>query len=551
MKNFLPKIILILLIFIMTLAACLPSDPYTLRAAADTLIEGTHVAQTETAEAAVRANQEAVLQQMQTQQSSDNLSTATANVVFLDATSTALALDARATQQAATQIAEATQAAQIAEATRSAVELAQLQAGATATQAAESRIAEAETAKLAREKVITFLLWLAVFILSGVAIYLAFRLGEMFIATSARQRSWIPGAETFAWQTTQGLSLVQPRKMVSPALHLNQHTGQATMPQLTPPDAQLYTTLAALAVELQREVSKRAQWFTPQGGSFVPMPEQSPAAQLPAPPALEPLPMLEKYHILIAGSTGSGKTHTGRYLLQGRQNAIVLDPHDDGSTWPEHCQVVGGGRDFETIAMRVGQMVALMDERYHLRETGAHSFPPVTLAVDEIPAIVDHEPSIARQLMQIGMEGRKVGVFLVLLSQSVLVRSLRIEGQGDLRENFATVRLSPLPAGATENTPRTATVIIGNLNKPQSESQFLVPQLGPGQTHPQARFDLTSLPAPVPSTAEQAIAEAARIRTLHAQGLSLNEIQRQVFGYSGGNAYEITKTVIEGSTTTN
>lgn len=107
MKKFSPKITLPLLFFAVTLAACLPSDPYTLRAAADTLIEGTHIAQTETAEAVVRENQAAVLEQMQTQQSSDNGATATAHVVFLDATATALALDAAATQQAATQELEA------------------------------------------------------------------------------------------------------------------------------------------------------------------------------------------------------------------------------------------------------------------------------------------------------------------------------------------------------------------------------------------------------------------------------------------------------------
>ncbi len=49
------RIFIFPLLFLMMLASsCLPTDPYTLRAAADGLIEGTRAAQTETAEAVVR-----------------------------------------------------------------------------------------------------------------------------------------------------------------------------------------------------------------------------------------------------------------------------------------------------------------------------------------------------------------------------------------------------------------------------------------------------------------------------------------------------------------
>ena len=255
------------------------------------------------------------------------------------------------------------------------------------------------------------------------------------------------------------------------------------MPQLSPLNEQLYTTLAALAVELQREISKRAQWFTPlgkQGAAFVPMPMQdtnstfTPALPMPR---LRPLPMFSDRHVLIAGATGTGKTHTARYLLQARHTAYVLDPHDDGATWPGHCNVIGGGRDFEIIAQTIKRMIELMDNRYRQRELGTNHFDPVTLAVDEIPAIVANQPEVAKLLMQIGMEGRKAGLYLVLLSHSVFVRSLGIEGQGDLRENFATIKLTPLPEGTPEDTPRTATVIIGNLHKPEIETQYLVPTL--------------------------------------------------------------------------
>jgi hypothetical protein len=195
-------------------------------------------------------------------------------------------------------------------------------------------------------------------------------------------------------------------------------------------------------------------------------------------------------------------------------------------------------------------MVGLMDERYQQRGSGIGYFPPVTLAVDEIPALVAHQPNAAKMLMQLGMEGRKAGLYLVLLSQSVLVRSLHIEGQGDLRENFATVKLNTLPPGTSQDTPRQCTVIVGSLNKPESEDRYLVPALTPSRFPEQAaRFDLTSLPAPF-APVQSGPAESEKICVLHAEGYSLNEIQRQLFGYTGGKAYETVKSVLENNTTT-
>ena len=455
------------------LAGCVatPSDPYTLQAAGNQALDLAHAQMTSTAAAAIAREESAILQQAQTQASNDNSATATAQIIQAAATGTALHFQALATQEA-----------QTIQATQQALELFQLQQGATATQNAVIILAERERAQLNREKVVTVGGWLAVGVLFVLACVLGFQLAQWAMKTATGKRSWVEGANSFAYDTGQGLTVVSPGKMFQAALQLDGH-GRATMPLLTAPQEQLYTTLAALAVLLEREKSKKPQWFTPVGknghGESMHALETETPAQLPM-PQLQPLPMLSGRHLLIAGATGAGKTHAARYLLSGRENATVLDPHSDGATWPGHCTVIGAGRDFSAIAQSIEEARALLDNRYKMRGMGTGAnFDPVTLVVDEIPALIAHQPDIAKTLMQIGMEGRKVGLYLVLLSQSVLVRSLGIEGQGDLRENFATIRLDPLPAGVSEDTPRQCTVITGSLVRPESEEKFMVPSLVP------------------------------------------------------------------------
>ena len=161
--------------FGLLVVACVPttSDPYTLQAAGEHAVNTAYQQMTATAESAIRANEAAILVLAQTLASNDNAATATAQVLYSNATATALYYEAQVTQQAATAQAIATQEAHLATSTARAVNLAQMQMNATATQQAQVRLAEAEAAQLAREKVVTVLGWLAVFILAGVAIFLA------------------------------------------------------------------------------------------------------------------------------------------------------------------------------------------------------------------------------------------------------------------------------------------------------------------------------------------------------------------------------------------
>lgn len=485
-------LLLVLLALVVFLPSCMPapSDPYTLRAQGENALNVAYAQMTATAEAVIRAEEAAILQQAQTQAANDNQATATSQAMSGMQTATSQAVQSTQTAVALAELQSHATATQQALETRQVVE-------ATATQHAADLAALAlarEEARLQREKLMRWIMWgLLALILAGAGVLSAYG-ARKFIEAYERQKRWVPEAETFYMDTAKGPVLVTPRKMFGPAMPIEHKTQIVTMPMLAEPAHQLQTTLAALAVELQREASKQLQQMLYQTG-------QAPAnlREIPTPVSAspEPLPLIKDRHIMIVGPTGGGKTYTARYLLQGRPNAYVLDPHHKPGEWPEHCQVVGGGRNFPEIAHVIEDTARAMDTRYKDRARGQTTFDPITLVTDEVPALAANLKEMMRHLMQIAREGRKVNIFLVLLTQSVLVKELGIEGHGEIRHNFATIKLTALPPGTPENTPRTVHLMVGDLKHPEVDKLCLVPPVS--QAVPKLPASVPPGSHPVPS----------------------------------------------------
>ena len=151
------------------------------------------------------------------------------------------------------------------------------------------------------------------------------------------------------------------------------------------------------------------------------------------------LPNIPRGHMLIAGETGSGKSTAAHAVAVTRANVRVLDPHWNGTDWPG-LEVIGGGRDFEAIRASMDAMRELLRARYAERLDGRDDFEPFTVFVDEMPAIVSALGREVRDFWREWLrEGRKVGLYLVLLTQSTRVRTLGIEGERDVLENFGAV----------------------------------------------------------------------------------------------------------------
>ena len=292
------------------------------------------------------------------------------------------------------------------------------------------------------------------------------------------------------------------------------------------------------------------------------------AATTPTDSRPVPLPEFRHGHAIIIGETGSGKSTAMRRLLSSRHRVTVLDPHATGDDW-SGATIVGAGRDFDAIRETMNQMQAELHGRYAARaaQKGEITFEPWTVAVDEMPAVV---AAIGRDIEQVWREwlreGRKVGCYLVLATQSARVRTLGIEGERDLLENFtvavylgdiARSSFGPLVDGmdfpaVIQTRGKARPVIIdvspddtaaGNGHSPSGSSAASGPgtaPLGPGTaaTGPGHMEPLMTLQPPAyADPADLSEHDRARIIALYERRVSLAEIGRQVFGYEGGAGF--------------
>lgn len=262
-----------------------------------------------------------------------------------------------------------------------------------------------------------------------------------------------------------------------------------------------------------------------------------------------PLPPLAQGHVLIAGETGSGKSTAMLAVLKRRQQVIVLDPHDTPGSWGR-AQVIGGGRDFERIGHTMQQMRQLLSQRYSQRAQGVTRFEPLTVATDEMPAIV---AALGRQVDEVWREwlreGLKVGLFFVVSTQSTRVKTLGIRGEGDLLENFSYVLV--LGKLAANQYPD----LVQQLERPailrtiQGVRPVLIPYERPSSQHQDTVTPLFVAPMPEPDgyADPNNVTETTRtrIRQLAKELPSQAAIERAVFGYNGGAAYRAVKEVLD------
>lgn len=153
-------------------------------------------------------------------------------------------------------------------------------------------------------------------------------------------------------------------------------------------------------------------------------------------------------HVALVGATGGGKSNLMRLLLPQLQavgaRVLLADPHF-APVDPE------SGEDWRAIAARlytgpavkpgeIGELLAFLteelDRRIEMRRKGEKWGAPYFLAMDELPVIAETVPDAIEDLGRLLREGRKVGIYSVGASQSMLVKV--IGGDSSAREAYRT-----------------------------------------------------------------------------------------------------------------
>lgn len=294
----------------------------------------------------------------------------------------------------------------------------------------------------------------------------------------------------------------------------------------------------------------------------LPSPLDRPALPPPLPETAVQLPAIGEGHVMVIGPTRSGKSTAFRAMLKGRHNVTVLDPHFAPGDWPG-ARVIGGGGDFPAIEDFMRWMEQELQKRRQLRAQGQRQFPPTTVATDEMPVIAGELGgdvwAVWRRWLR---EGWKFGLFFMLSTQSDRVETLGIKGEKDVLDNCAAILY--LGAAAVKSFPdvaqpmRRPAVLVQRGGTPQPVVIPYVPEEDPDSPV----FDAPQLPAVTstrPDAAEVqhppevvglhteqgyiAPAQILQVRRMMQAGESGRAIEREVFGYEGGTAYYMRKTV--------
>lgn len=279
-------------------------------------------------------------------------------------------------------------------------------------------------------------------------------------------------------------------------------------------------------------------------------------------------------HLLVAGTSGAGKSMTilrpiaAQALAKGYTVVLVNDAGGDYAPLGNHPNLIRAGEGPAAAADVLTSVATEVDRRSEiLRTNGASTWSrlphdkrdgsPVMLIIDEMVALAwesagDTKQRIWRAVIHITSKGRKMGISLVAGTTDPTERTLGREGLV-MRDNCARIALRVLDASVSR------VLVLQDGAERLGDNQFISvmraqrtfgvafhPEDQQISAYIQSR-PIPNLPAPswLKNKPEVIIGEVIqnetkeqKIQRLHRQNKNLAEIQREVFGYTGGDAYE-------------
>lgn len=154
--------------------------------------------------------------------------------------------------------------------------------------------------------------------------------------------------------------------------------------------------------------------------------------------------LVQLLHLLVIGQTNGGKTVLIHALAtswakQGHM-VIVCDPDAAPGLYPG-CKVYGAGDNYAQIEQALGAVQTGIKQRREQRAKGKRTFKRVYVIIDEAHDVVKYVTIMEDVIQDMARRGRKINMILVLGVQDKQVKTLRLEGQSQLRRNFTTVQM--------------------------------------------------------------------------------------------------------------
>ncbi len=283
-------------------------------------------------------------------------------------------------------------------------------------------------------------------------------------------------------------------------------------------------------------------------------------------------------HVALVGATGAGKSNILRLLIPQLQSigasVYLADPHyaredaNSGESWAAIEKRLATSPAHEAADM--GAMFSLftheLQTRLQRRRDGLPVGKPMFLALDELVVVADKVSGSMTMLASLLREGRKLGMYVVGASQTMLVKALGgdssardafrtafyVGGDGysasalldvrraDIDESALTTGVAMLRSTATSparlvRVPYASNVsidaLLGNTPVTYEQATGHVPYTSVSHTFSAAECATTPLGSPTTRTATE-----ARILALFGSGASLHEVAADVAQTSNTNA---------------
>jgi hypothetical protein len=202
-------------------------------------------------------------------------------------------------------------------------------------------------------------------------------------------------------------------------------------------------------------------------------------------------------HCLVAGPTGAGKTTFVLALLSGRSGEVCIITPKVDDDWKLPIVTIDDDMSYTFIADTLQALDQELKQRHVWTKQGVKLDVPLTIIIDDYPAIADECGDIAPTVVKrIARLGRSLRVRLILLSQSTRVKSLGLNGEGDVRDNFSIVNLTRQHVATMEFEGQTYQLDTRTVPKMAAKPVRLVPWTIPnieaehGQNSPDIGIDI-------------------------------------------------------------